>query len=88
MPIRNGKAVNWKVKITGVKNLLSDDNSDKNAIKVGKNVYKILTSKQYAKYFKEFDDLDEFVYIENLEHFNYTLDLLYNYADDNLIWIG
>ena len=87
MPYRNGKVVGWKVKITGLRPLLTEDNSDTNAVKVGKKFYKILTSSLYNKYFIDFEDLDEFNYVEGLEHFNDVLDRLYNYCDAELIWI-
>jgi len=87
MPYRNGQLVNWKVKVRGLRPLLTEDNSDKNAIKVGKKFYKILTSSLYKRYFKEFDDLDEFQDVEGLEHFNDVLNRLYDYCDENLIWI-
>jgi len=78
---------NWKKKIKGIKELLTDDNSNEGAIEVSKKVYSILTSKRYAKYFEDFEWIVDFYYCEGLDHFNNTLALLYDYADANLIWI-
>ena len=78
----------WKVKIRGIKELLNTDETDEEAKRVGKGIYKALISKQYRRHFEDFDDLDEFDYIENIQHLNYALNLLYDYADANLIWIG
>lgn len=87
MPYRNGKAVNWEVKVRGIKELLTDDNSNENAIKVGEKIYDILTSQRYAKYFEEFDYLNDFICIDYVYQLNGVLSLLYDYADENLIWI-
>ena len=87
MPYRKGKVVNWQVKVKGIRPLLTDDNSDENAKETGKKVYQILTSQRYSRYFRDFEDLDEFLYLEGLDHFNDILDRLYDYCDDNLIWI-
>jgi len=95
MPYRNGKIVNWKVKIKGIKELLTDDTSDENAQRVGKEVYKILTSKRYGKYFEDFGMgrnmsfycLDEFDTVDTCEYFNVLLNELYDYCDAKLIWL-
>lgn len=93
MPVRNGKFINWKVHIEGIRKLLTDDNSEENAKKVGKEIYNILTSQRYLKYFKDYDNetggfLDDFLYIENCEHLNDLLEQFYDYCDYNLIWIN
>jgi hypothetical protein len=67
--------------------LLTADNSDENAIKTGKKVYKILTSTIYKKYFKDFEFLEDFNNCVGLDDFNGTLELFYDYCDENLIWI-
>ena len=87
MPYRNGKIVGWKVKITGLRPLLTEDDSDINAIKVGKEFYKILNSSLNKKYFKEFDRLEEFNDVYDLEEFNNILNSLWDYCDENLIWV-
>jgi len=87
MPYRNGKIVGWKVKITGLRPLLTEDDSDINAIKVGKEFYKILNSSLNKKYFKEFDRLEEFNDFYDLEEFNDILNSLWDYCDENLIWV-
>jgi len=79
---------NWKVKIRGIRELLTDDNSDENAILAGKKVYKILTSKRYEKYFENFVELDNFNYVEGLSHFNELLNDMYDYCDRKRIWIA
>ena len=88
MPFRNGKIVNWRVKITGLRPLLTEDNSDTNAIKVGKEFYKILTSSINQKYFKDFERLEEFnEEVGALEEFNDILSDFWDYCDYNLIWV-
>lgn len=94
MPIRNGHIVHWKLKIKGIRSLLSDDDSVENAKRVGKEIYKILTNSLYKEYFEEetYEDeagtmLDEFNFIEDCEHLNSLLSIFYDYCDANLIWI-
>jgi len=87
MPYRNGLLVNWKVKIQGLRELLTDDDSDENAIKVGKEFYKILNSSIYRKYFKNFDRLEEFNEVLDVKEVNDILSDLWDYCDYNLIWV-
>ena len=92
MPYRNGQIVRWKTKIKGIRPLLTEDDSDENAQKVGKEIYKIVTSSLYKKYFKIYEDdmlepLDSFLFVEDCEHLNSLLSTLYDYCDANLIWI-
>lgn len=87
MPYRNGKLVNWKLKIKELRPLLTDDNTDKNAIKVGKEFFKILSSVKYRKDFQNFDRLEEFNEVMDLEEFNDILNSFWDYCDENLIWI-
>lgn len=92
MPIRNGKRVNWKVKVKGIRPLITSDTSLKYANYAGKEIYKILTSKRYGKYFEDFEhdaliDLEEFNHVEDCDHLNSLLHDLYDYCDANLIWI-
>lgn len=92
MPYRNGQIVNWKVKIKGIRPLLSNDDSDENAKKVGKEIYEILNLNMYQKYFKDFFYetgimLDDLNFIENCKHLNDILEIFYDFCDGNLIWI-
>jgi len=85
MPYRNGKLVDWKVHVKGIRELLTDDASTENAKKVGKKVYEIVTSNKYKKFF---DPLEYDMYTGYLlEDFNELLNALYDWADANLIWI-
>lgn len=87
MPYRNGKIVDWKVKVKGIRSLLNSDCSDENAIKTGKEIYKTLTNSIYKKYFENFDILEDFNNVLGLEDFNGMLNEMYDYCDTNLIWI-
>ena len=88
MPYRNGKIVNWKVKVKGIKELLNTNESNEEAKRVGKEIYKIITSERYYKYFEDFDRLDDFdVYVETVEELNDLLNDMYDYCDGELIWI-
>lgn len=92
MPIRNGKIVKWKVRVKGIKKLLTDDTSIKEAQRVGKEIYKILTSDKYKKYFEDFEDTSVYELIElndvvDCQDLNNLLDAVYDYCDANLIWI-
>ena len=92
MPIRNGKIVKWRAYIKGIRHLLTKDDSNENAKKVGKEIYKILDLSIYKKYFKDFADmigfdLDEFNYVQDVDGLNSLLDDLYDYCDANLLWI-
>ena len=78
---------NWRVKVKGIRPLLTEDDSDINAIKVGKDVYKILTSPAYRNYFEDFQDLDELLHLDGLNHFNDVLNRMYDYCDAERIWI-
>jgi len=78
----------WKVKIKGLRELLSSDNSDENAIKVGKQIYKLLTRKSYNKYFVDFALLEDFNYIINVEDLNHLLNDMYDYCDEQRIWVA
>lgn len=92
MPYRNGKIVKWNVRIKGIRSLLGEDDSIENSKKVGKEIYKILTSNKYSKHFEDFGletvrELDEFNNIIDCENLNSILSDLYDYCDANLIWI-
>jgi hypothetical protein len=87
MPYRTGKIVKWNVKVTGLRQLLTDDDSKENAVKVGKEFYKTLTSSIYKRYFKEFDRIEEFNEVSDLEEFNDILESFWDYCDENLIWV-
>ena len=88
MPYRNGKIVNWKVKVKGIRALLNTDESNTEAQRVGKEIYKIITGKRYYRHFEGFDRLADFdVYIETTEELNDLLNDMYDYCDENLIWI-
>ena len=87
MPYRNGQVVGWKHKVKGLRELLNTDDTDTNVINVGKKVYKLLNNSLYKKWFVNFNDLDEFLFIDGLEAFNDLLDRLYDYCDENLIWV-
>lgn len=78
---------NWRVKVKGIKILLTEDDSDENATKVGKEVYKILSNSVYKKYFKNFDRLEDFNNVFGVDDFNDILNNMYDYCDDNGIWI-
>ena len=85
--------MNWKVKIGGIKQLLSDDTSNKEAKRVGSIIYKIISSKTYTKYFEDFSyetgtDIEEFSEIIDCKDLNGLLNDLYNYCDTNRILIG
>lgn len=88
MPYRNGKIVNWKLKVKGLRNLLNTDETDEEAQRVSKEIFKLLTNSVYKRYFENFDQLVDFnIYVETTEELNSLLDELYDYCDDNLIWI-
>lgn len=87
MLIRNGKIVNWKVKIKGFRKLITEDETNENVSKVGKNIYNLLSSSLYEKYFTNFHDLEDFLSIETTDELNDLLDYFYDYCDAHLIWI-
>ena len=89
MPIRNGKTVNWKVKVKGLRALLNTNESDEEAQRVSREIYKLITDNPiYNKAFKGFDRLYDFEnYIETIEELNDLLNDMYDYCDENLIWI-
>jgi len=84
--------IKWRVKIKGIRTLLTEDDSVDEAKRVGKEIYKILTSNLYKSYFRNFEsqttrELEEFNQIVDCEDLNGLLNDLYDYCDANLIWI-
>lgn len=88
MPYRNGKLFTWKVRVSGIKCLLTDNESDKQAQYVSKRIYQILTSKLYKSHFKTFISLEKFNSVITCNDLNNMLDKMYDYCDANLIWIS
>ena len=78
----------WKVKVKGIRPLLSGNGSDEEAKRVSKKIYKILSSSLYLKYFDDFDRVADFdVYVETSEELNELLNDMYDYCDAERIWI-
>lgn len=89
MPLRNGKIVNWKVKVKGLRSLLNTEESDEEAQRVSQEIFKLLTNSIYKRHFEDFDRLYEFDkgFVETVEELNDLLNDMYDYCDENLIWI-
>lgn len=93
MPFRNGQTVKWKVKIKYLRNAILDaEDTEEGAEKLGKKIYRILSSKAYSKYFEDFEiqqgwELEDFCSACKQDDLNSMLDELYDYCDGALIWI-
>lgn len=84
---KNNKRVDWKYEIE-IKHLIDDEadpNDDDNAIDVGKQIayrlegYKFFNNPLLIhKFFEE---------VNNVDDLNYYLDELYDYCDEELIWV-
>lgn len=92
-----GKPI-WDRRLT-IKHLFSDDDSDENAKKVGKEIAAILRSSEWLKADQknskdrvggsEVEQIaDEFEDIENMRHFSLVIDGLYDLADADRVWIA
>jgi len=82
----------WKLKIKGIRKLLSGDDSVETAKRVGKQIFNLLNSNMYKKYFEDFDfetgrELEEFNHVIDCNDLNSILHDLWNYCDNNLIWV-
>ena len=80
---------NWQLKVKGLRSLLNTDETNEEAQKVSKKIYKLLTiNPRYYKAFKDFDRLEDFNgFVETVEELNDLLNEMYDYCDNNLIWI-
>jgi len=84
----------WQWKI-GIKDLLSDDPTDKVAVSVGAEIAKRLRHGLPGLADGNNDAYDIFgdllynlEHIESVEHLNVMLDELYDWADTNRLWLG
>lgn len=86
MPIRNGQIVGWERNLK-IKHLFSDDgDTQKSAIDVRAFVTKFVDKNpQYETLRDIVDQLDD----DDIgkHEFNGVLDELYDYCDENLIWV-
>lgn len=83
MPHRNGVFVPWQVKVP-LKHLMTEDESP-DAIRASmNNIYQVLKA---TPAFNDFEERDSFRGCDDVDDANYYLDLMYDYADENLIWI-
>lgn len=79
---------NWKVKIKGIRGLLNTDEGNREAQRVSKKIYKILSCSLNLKYFKNFDRLEDFNgFVMTTEDLNILLSDMYDYCDNERIWI-
>jgi len=85
---------NWKYRVN-LKHLLTEDDSDENAIRVGKEVARIVRVSTWYKENTKIDpysDLEETLEfletVNDVEEFNYYLDWLYDLADAERAWIA
>lgn len=80
---------NWRIKVKGIRPLLSASEEDREAQRVSQEIYKILTCNLYYEYFKNFNRLEDFGngFIETTEDLNILLDDMYDYCDMERIWI-
>lgn len=89
MPIRNGQTVKWKQHLPVQAALDKIDVDDPSSINEGaKRIVEILNN-----FNCNMDDIClgfeyDFADVEDVEDFDYYLGLLYDWADDELIWIG
>lgn len=83
MPIRDGIYTEWQRKVK-IKHLLTRDETPDAVRKSMNAIYAVLRS---TLAFKDFDMLDFFRECDDLEEANGLLDLMYDYANENLIWI-
>lgn len=92
-----GKPI-WDHRLT-IKHLFSDDDSDENAKKVGKEIAAILRGSEWLKANQEDSEgrvggseveqiADEFEDIEDMRHFSLVIDGLYDLADADRVWIA
>lgn len=58
-------------------------NEDEIAVSCAKELFDLLTSR-----LSEYPFLDGFEYATNQDELNEALDNLYDWADDNLVWLG
>ncbi len=78
----------WNVKVKGLRTLLNTDDSDEEAKRVSKEIYKLLSNRLYHIYFKDFNRLKDFnVYVKTTKELNILLDEMYDYCDAERIWI-
>ena len=72
----------WLKKIN-IKQFLDDDDSDANAVEVGHKLAEYL-----RKHLAEYPRITDFDKVVDCDHLNAKLTHLYNYADENRIWLG
>lgn len=88
----------WKHRVN-IKHLITDDESDENAKKVGKQIAKALRASTWARADREYADeygrdsevdicAEEFSDVDGLDHLNGVLDVMYDLADADKVWIG
>ena len=78
----------WKVKVKGLRTLLNTDETDEEAKRVSKEIYKLLSNSLYLKYFKNFNRLKDFdMFVDTIKDLNILLMYMYDYCDAERIWI-
>ncbi len=92
MPIRNGRVVNWKTRIEGFAEIIGDEElaTEEKVIKLSRMLD---DHPAFRNAHEDFSDrLEEASYIENEYECeaegNAVIAEIYDYADDNLIWLG
>lgn len=74
-----------------IKHLLTDDDSDANARRVGHELHTILTRSTWIKNTTDAgleDTINNLRDADNADDLNYWLDTLYDYADRDRVWLG
>ncbi len=79
----------WKIKVKGLRNLLSNNDSNEEAKKASNKIVKLITNNpRYLNAFRNFDRLYDFAnYVETTTELNDLLNDMYDYCDKNSIWI-
>lgn len=91
MPLRNGKRVNWTCTVN-IKPLLEryEDPDEEQIQEVGRAIRDLFYQKGFKDWQGDFfhGALDGMAYSDDLNEFNSHLNELYDWADENFVWVG
>lgn len=82
----------WKFSVN-IKPLIGEDTSEEGAQRAGKSISDLLSRRllardHYATDLTLRNIIDGFAEIEDTDEFNSVLDDLYDWADENRVWLG
>ena len=90
MPYRNGRVVNWKTRIEGFAEIIGDEElaTDEKLVKLSSLIqdHPAFGDEDFSDQLEEVSQIDN--EYEREAAGNSVISEIYNYADDNLIWLG